>query len=78
VSRLNVRLVVIRQTYAPKPGRTVTVWQGNPILTECPIAPAFLDYGCYGGIRTNRRFSTDSKNSNFLEFSETRVDIGEF
>jgi hypothetical protein len=45
VSRLNVRLVVTRRMYAPESGRTVTVWQGNPIFTKCLIAPILLDLG---------------------------------
>jgi hypothetical protein len=45
VSRSDVQLVVTRRTYAPEPRRTVTVWQGNPIFTKCPIAPVFLDIG---------------------------------
>jgi hypothetical protein len=41
----DVRLVVTWRTYTPEPGRTVTVWQGNPIFTKCPIALVFLDLG---------------------------------
>jgi hypothetical protein len=45
VSRLNLRLVVTRQMYAPESGHTVTVWQGKPIFTKCPIPPILLDLG---------------------------------
>jgi hypothetical protein len=41
----DVRLVIARRTYAPKPGRTVTVWQGNPIFAKRPIAYVFFDLG---------------------------------
>jgi hypothetical protein len=45
---------------------------------KCPIAYVFFDLGLYSGIRTNRRFSTDLKNPDLLEFSEMRIDPGEF
>jgi hypothetical protein len=45
VSRLDIRLVVARRTYALEPKRTVTVWQGNPIFAKCSIASVFLDLG---------------------------------
>jgi hypothetical protein len=45
VSRPNVQLVIARQTYAPEPRRTVTVWQGNPIFVKSPIAYVFFDLG---------------------------------
>jgi hypothetical protein len=32
-------------TYAPEPGRTVTVWQGSPIFAKSPIAYDLLDLG---------------------------------
>jgi hypothetical protein len=37
-----------------------------------------LIYGYYSGIMTDRRFSTDLENPDLLEFSETRIDPGEF
>jgi hypothetical protein len=78
VSRPNVRLVVTRQTYAPEPGRTVTMWQGNLIFTKCLITPVFFDLWLFSGIRTTGRFSTDLENPDLSEFSEMRVDLGEF
>jgi hypothetical protein len=45
VLRPDVRLFVTRRTYAPEPECTVTVWQGNPIFTKCPLTLVFLDLG---------------------------------
>jgi hypothetical protein len=45
---------------------------------KCPIAYVFFDLGLLYGIRTNRRFFTDLENPDLLEFSETRIDPGEF
>jgi hypothetical protein len=45
VSRPDVQLVITQRTYAPEPGRTVIVWQENPIFTKRLIAHVFLDLG---------------------------------
>jgi hypothetical protein len=74
----DVQLVVTRRTYAPEPGHTVTVWQENPIFTKHLIVHVFLDLGLLSGIMTNRRFSTNLENPDLSEFSETRIDPGEF
>jgi hypothetical protein len=47
VSRPDVRLVITRRMYTPEPGRTVTMWQENPIFTKHPIASVFLDIGLF-------------------------------
>jgi hypothetical protein len=41
------RRLVIKRTYTPEPGRTVTMWQGNPIFTKRLIASVFLDLGLF-------------------------------
>jgi hypothetical protein len=78
VLRPDVQLIVIQRTYAPEPERTVTMWKENPIFTKRSIAHVFLDLGCFSGIWTNRKFSTNLENPDLLEFSEMRIDPGEF
>jgi hypothetical protein len=46
-----------------------------------PIVPYLLFsllYSCFSEIRTNRRFFIDLENPDFLEYSETLFDPGEF